>query len=276
MRLRGFLWAMVLSTGLGLSACKEKPAAPANPSRSLAVFAAASLTESFRELGGRFEARHPGTRVVFNFAGSQQLREQLANGAPADLFASANRKEMDGALSASLVDGSTVRIFARNTLIVIYPRNNPANIGALADLARSGIKLDLADPSVPVGKYAMQMLDALANDPVFGSNFKAGALANVVSREDNVKSVVTKVRLGEADAGVVYASDVVGDAARDVGVLTVPTRYNQMAQYPIAVTAHAAQADLARQFEDFVISAEGQEVLKAYGFIPATTERATP
>jgi molybdate transport system substrate-binding protein len=134
----------------------------------------------------------------------------------------------------------------------------------------------VADPAVPAGKYTMQMLDAMAKDPAFGPNFMAGVLANVVSREDNVKSVVTKVRLGEVDAGVVYASDVTGDAARDVGVLAVPSAYNQMAQYPIAVTAHAAQPDLARQFEDFVLSAEGQQVLKGFGFLSATTQPTAP
>lgn len=272
MRPRCFFWAIVLL--VGLSACKEKPAPPASPIRSLNVFAAASLTESFGNLGRRFEAQHPGTRVVFNFAGSQQLREQLANGAPADVFASANRKEMKAA--ASFVDGATVRTFARNTLIVIYPKDNPAKISVLADLARAGIKLDVADRAVPVGKYTVQMLDAAAKDPAFGPDFNTRVLANVVSREDNVKSVVTKVRLGEADAGVVYATDVTGDAARDVGVLPIPAAFNQTAEYPIAVAAHAVQPELARQFEDYVLSAEGQDVLKDHGFIRATTQHATP
>lgn len=275
MRSRHFLWAVLPLIALGVTACRKKPAGPSAPPRTLNVFAAASLTESFRDIGKRFEAAHAGTSVVFNFAGSQQLREQLAHGAPSDVFASANRNEMDRAVTASLVDGASVRIFARNTLVVIYPKDNPAKIATLADLARGGVKLDVADPAVPVGKYTMQMLDQMARDAAYGEAFKAKVLGNVVSREENVKSVLTKVRLGEADAGVVYATDAIGAAAKDVGMLLIPASFNQMAEYPIAVTAKALQPGLAGEFEGYVLSPEGQQILKSYGFVSAPPAPAT-
>ncbi len=286
MQLRSFAWAIMPLMCSGLGACTERQARPVDRSARLNVFAAVSLAETFTDLGRQFESAHSGTSVVFNFAGSQQIREQLAHGAPADVFASANRKEMDAALSVSLVDGATIRTFARNKLIVIYPRDNPARITRLTDLARSGLKLDVADPAVPVGKYTEQMLDRMSRDAAFGPEFKSKVLANVVSREDNVKSVVTKVRLGEADAGVVYATDVTENVASEVGVMEVPTRFNQTAEYPIAVTANAASVGPARLFVEYVLSDEGQEILKRHGFIPAksiaesvpatTTFSATP
>ena len=249
--------------------CRKEPAIAANPPRAmLNVFAAASLTESFTEIGKRFEAANPEAGVEFNFAGSQQLRAQIESGAAADVFASANEKEMDAAQSESLVKAETIHDFARNRLIVIYPKSNPAKIAGLGDLAKAGIKIDVADASVPVGKYTLQMLDQLANDPAFGADFKKRFLANVVSREENVKSVLTKVRLGEADAGVVYVTDVTADAAKDVSSLNVPDRFNQIARYPIAVVARTSRPDLAEKFEDFVLSKDGRDILAGYNFLP--------
>jgi molybdate transport system substrate-binding protein len=158
---------------------------------------------------------------------------------------------------------------------VIYPKDNRAKVAALADLGRSGIKIDIADPAVPVGKYTAQMLDQMSRDGAYGSDFKAKVLANVVSREDNVKSVVTKIRLGEADAGVVYVTDVSGEALKDVSTLAIPDPFNQTAEYPIGVAAKSQQAVAAAQFVTYVLSAEGQTVLKGYGFIPAGTAATT-
>jgi molybdate transport system substrate-binding protein len=245
------------------------PVTVARPSQTtITVFAAASLTESFTEIGKEFESANPDCSVQFNFAGSQQLRAQMENGAPADLFASANEKEMNTAKSESLVKPDTIHDFARNRLVVIYPKGNPAKITSLADLARSGVKLDIADASVPVGKYTLQMVDQLAADPAYGPDFKTHFLANVVSKEENVKSVLTKIRLGEADAGVVYVTDVTPDAAQDITTLDVPDKFNQIARYPIAVDASAPNPDLAGKFEDFVLSPAGQAILKSHNFLP--------
>jgi len=255
-------------TGFG-----REPAAIADPPRTtISVFAAASLTESFTDIGKKFESANPDADVEFNFAGSQQLRAQIESGARADIFASANEKEMDTAKSESLVKPETIHDFARNRLIVIYPKDNPGKIAALRDLANPGVKIDIADASVPVGKYTLQMVDQLAKDPAFGAEFKKGFLANVVSREENVKSVLTKIRLGEADAGVVYVTDVTPEAAQDVASLDVPDRFNQIARYPIAVIASAPHADLAAKFEDFVLSKDGQDILRGHNFLRAEAD----
>jgi molybdate transport system substrate-binding protein len=258
--------------GFVFSGCGKEsaPPAPAQTQSTLNVFAAASLTESFGEIGKRFEAENPGVAVQFNFAGSQDLRAQLENGAKADLFASANEKEMDTATSESLVDPQTVHDFAHNRLVVIFPKNNPAKIGALADLGKPGVKIDLADVSVPVGKYTRSMLDKMSKDPAYGPDYEKQFLANVVSREENVKAVLTKVRLGEVDAGVVYVTDVTPEASKDVGTLDVPDSFNQIASYPIAVVAKSAQPDLAGKFENLVLSSEGQGILSGYNFVPVS------
>lgn len=240
-------------------------------SQTLTVFAAASLTESFSELGKRFEAAHPGVDILFNFAGSQQLRAQLEQGAQADVFASANTKEMDAIINSGLIIPGAQKVFAYNRLTAILPVTNPGKIDTLADLARPGLLLILADEAVPVGQYTLEMLDKMSQDPAFGVDFKEKVQANVASREDNVKSVVAKVRLGEADAGIVYATDVGGAAAKDLKLIPIPDEFNQIATYPLAVLTQAPQPELGQQFADFVLSEGGQQVLSGFGFIPATT-----
>jgi molybdate transport system substrate-binding protein len=244
------------------------PTAKKAAGQELTVFAAASLSESFGELGRRFEAAHPGVKVLLNFAGSQQLRAQLEEGAQADVFASANTKEMNAAIASGLVVSGTQKVFARNRLTAIVPAANPDRVSALADLARPGLKLVLADKAVPVGQYTLDMLDKMSRDPAFGGDFPERVQANVVSREDNVKSVVAKVRLGEADAGIVYSTDAAGAAAKDLMLLPVPDEFNQIATYPLAVLAKAPQAELARRFAEFVLSKEGQQTMSRFGFIP--------
>jgi molybdate transport system substrate-binding protein len=251
-------------------AAADKPA-----STTLAVFAAASLVEPFMELGKSFEAANPGVHLTFNFAGSQQLRAQLEHGAPADLFASANTKEIEAAAKAGLLDPKSVRTFARNRLVVIHPAANPARLAALADLARPGVKLDLADEAVPVGQYTRAMLDKAAADPSLGPDFKTRVLKNAVSLEDNVKSIVAKVQLGEADAGVVYSSDAPAENKK-LGTIAIPDSLNVLADYPIAVVAKSAHADLAAKFIAALLSPQGQALLVKHGFLAAPPASATP
>jgi molybdate transport system substrate-binding protein len=161
--------------------------------RTLTVFAAASLTDAFTEIGHNFETAHHGIRVAFNFAGSQTLSTQLTQGASADIFASANHSEMDKVVAANLVQKDAPKDFLTNQLIVILPVKNPANVQTLQDLARSGLKLVLADKTVPAGKYALQILDNMVKDASFGADFKTRVLANVVSNETDVKQLVAKV-----------------------------------------------------------------------------------
>lgn len=243
----------------------EPPATVTAPEpRTLTVFAAASLTDAFTEIGKSFEAANPGVTVTFNFAGSQSLRTQIEEGAPVDVFASANTKEMDTLVADLLVKQGTPQVFLTNKLVVILPADNPANIEKLKDLANTGLKLVLAAEEVPVGKYARQALDIMNSS--FEAGFKDKVLANVVSNEDNVKQVVTKVQLGEADAGIVYTSDAI--AAPGLKTIDIPVDLNVVAKYPIASLVSSPNADLAAQFIEAVLSADGQAVLQKWGFGP--------
>lgn len=234
--------------------------------RTLTVFAAASLKDAFTEISRNFEAAHPGVTVTLNFAGSQTLRTQLEEGASADVFASANHTEMDNAVKAGLVQDGAAQDFLTNKLLVILPANNPAGLASLQDLARSGVKVVLAADTVPAGKYARQVLDKMSQDPAFGSDFGTKVLANVVSNENDVKQVVAKVQLGEADAGIVYVSDAV--AAPELMTIEIPAELNVTAQYPIAALTQAPQPELAAEFIAYVLSSQGQDVLAKWGFSP--------
>lgn len=264
---RPFLTLTLLVTLL-LAACRPAAGTPApGLTGDLTVFAAASLTDAFTRLGQQFEAEHPGARVSFNFGGSQTLAQQIGEGAPADVFASANRAQMQVAIDSGRIVSGTQQTFARNRLVVIYPAGNPAGLAALPDLARPGLQLVLAAAEVPVGQYSLDFLDKAAADPAFGPTYKEAVLANVVSYEENVRAVLTKVALGEADAGLVYASDVTGDGAAAVERLNIPDAFNTLAAYPLAALTDSAQPALAQAFVEFILSAEGQAVLAEYGFI---------
>lgn len=239
--------------------------------KNLTVLAAASLTESFTELGKTFESQNPGVKVSFSFAGSQQLAQQLDQGAGADVFASASAKYMDVAVTSKRVNEADAKTFVKNRLVVIFPKDNPAGVTELKDLAKSGLKLDLADKSVPVGQYALDFLDKAVKDAGFDPAFKDGVLKNVVSYEDNVKSVVTKVSLGEVDAGIVYVTDITADAEAKLGRLDIPDALNTVATYPIAPISDSQNADLAAAFVALVLSPDGQAVMAKYGFIPAAS-----
>jgi molybdate transport system substrate-binding protein len=241
---------------------------PGQP-QTIFVLAAASLTEPFSELGRQFEAQNPHTKVEFSFAGSQQLAQQLSQGAPGDVFASASQKYMNSVVQANRVAKDKAQIFAKNRLVVIYPKDNPAGLEDLQGLAKPGLKLILATKEVPVGEYSLDFLDKASNDPAFSPMFKAAVLKNVVSFEENVKAVYTKIALGEADAGFVYLSDITSDGAGQVGSLDIPEALNVIAAYPIAAISDSKHPDLAIAFIDLVMSPAGQQVLQKYHFMSA-------
>ena len=234
----------------------------------LVVFAAASLSPALRELGAAFERAHPGTRVSFNFAGSQQLAFQLEQGAAADLFASADQRWMSYVERRELLAGAP-RVFAHNRLVAVVPGGNPAGITGLRDLARPGVKLVLAAEAVPAGRYSRQAIARLAAVPGYPADYERMVLGNVVSEEETVTAVRGKVQLGEADAGIVYASDTAGTAAALLEVIPIPDPQNVLADYPIAVLRSARAAAAARAFEELVLGPEGQAVLQRHGLIPA-------
>jgi molybdate transport system substrate-binding protein len=271
MQIKPFLvWVMMISLLASCAApAKSSSQTSTSPvSAQITVMAAASLTDAFEEIGRLYQERHPGVKAVFNFGGSQQLSQQIAQGAPADVFASADSKQMEVAEQSGRVAARDVVAFAHNRLVVILPRSNPAGITRLQDLARPGLKLVIAAEEVPVGSYTMIFLEKASEDAAFGADFKQKVLANVVSYEENVKSVVSKVELGEADGGVVYISDASGAEADKVRQIPIPDALNVSADYPIAVLNDSRHPSLARDFVDLALSADGQAILAKYGFIP--------
>ena len=218
----------------------------------LNVFAAASLTASFKAIGAAFQVAHPNVELAFNFAGSPALVQQIREGAPADVFASADEATMEKLVGARAVTGAP-RIFAGNELQIAVAKGNPHRIAGLSDLEKPGLVVVLCGDTVPCGRYG---LEAFA---------KAGAKAPAGSRELDVKAVLNKVALGEADAGLVYATDV--RAARDkVDGVDIPMAHNVVVRYPIAALRDANHVEDARAFIAFVLSDPGTKILGEYGF----------
>lgn len=246
----------------------------------LVVFAAASLTDAYEAIADAFERAYPAVSVLFNFGGSSTLATQLLQGAPADVFASANVRQMNVVVEGERIIGEP-QVFARNRLVLIVPANNSAGIESLDDLSNPGINLILAAPEVPVRVYTDTMLSLMAEDPAYGEDYQVAVLENLVSEEPNVRQVSAKVALGEADAGIVYLSDVTPDIADDVIAFLIPDEFNTIATYPIAAVEDANQPELAQRFIDFVLSDAGQDILVEWGFVsirepdPSATEEPT-
>ncbi len=261
------LWRLLLVLVV-LSGCGFRPGNAGSKPVELYVYAAASLTEAFGDIAPAFESAHPGVVLVFNFAGSQQLAQQIDQGAAADVFASANQAQMGVLVADGLVEQDSVHTFARNRLVVIYPVDNPAGLTSLQDLGKPGLRLVLAAKEVPVGQYTLEFLDKAAQDARFGAAYKQALLANVMSYENNVKAVFTKVSLGEADAGIVYTSDVVGAQIDEVGEIQIPDDLNVTAVYPAAPVIGSHNPELAVAFIDFILASQAQAILAKYGFVP--------
>lgn len=256
------LWVMGASSQPS-SAARHSPSSPVTG--TLTVFAAASLTESFTAIGKHLGSRHPGLRMLFNFAGSQALRTQIEQGALADVFASADVLQMQLAQKNGAVQDEAP-IFIKNRLTIIVPRKPEGQVTTLRELATPGLKLVLAGQHVPVGRYSRQVLHQAAAD--YGDDFEARVLQNLVSEEHNVKQVVTKIQLGEADVGMVYVSDITQQIQHAVQTIPIPDAYNQIASYPIAIVKGTRQRAAAEAFIGFVLSAQGQAIMKSYNFVP--------
>jgi molybdate transport system substrate-binding protein len=250
---------MTVSLWLGCLGCRSTP----DRDEIVALFAAASLTEPFTELGHAFETTHPDVQLEFNFAGSQQLALQISNGARADVFVSADTVWMRNLLDRDMVQSPQVCCY--NALVLITPRSNPAHLAELRDLSRPGIMLVVGAENVPVGRYTRQALRRASTLDAYPVTFAQSVIANVVSEEENVKAVVAKVRLGEADAGIVYRSDVTAPVRDDVTVINLPDALHVVAVYPMAVVSAARNPRVARAFVEFVRSAVGRAILIHHG-----------
>ena len=282
----------VVALSLALTwACQASVPAPASRgetgpgqlSGDLTVFAAASLSQAFTQLADAFTRQHPAVSVRLNFDGSQRLRTQLEHGAQADLFASADWRQMDGVVNAGLVPEKPVNFAANRPVFLVHAGKEQdaattTTMGAimgLNDLARPGVKILLAVPEAPAGRYAQEVIDRMGRSPKFGPAYREGLLANVVSREINVRSVAQKVALGEADAGIAYQTDALTPAvAPRVRTLAIPPELNVTAHYPIAKLENASPP--AQPFIDFVRSETGRAILEQYGFEPPLPSPAGP
>ncbi|MEA2902290.1 MAG: molybdate transport system substrate-binding protein [Actinomycetota bacterium] len=246
-------WGLSISLLLAGSACGSETA-PSRAGGSVTVFAAASLTEAFTDIGTALGAGDPSLSVRYSFAGSGALVTQVDQGAPADVVATADTTSMARLVAAGLVETPTT--FARNQLQILVPPGNPLGIASLADLARPDLKVVLGDETVPAGKYAAQALQA------------AAVTVAPVSREADVKAAVAKVTLGEADATIVYVTDVAAAGAKGQGV-AIPDGQNVVAEYPIAVVKATGNHAGAVAFVDAVVHGSGQDALRQRGFLPA-------
>lgn len=232
----------------------------------LTVFAAASLTDAFELIKTELEAEYPGLAITYNFAGSQALVTQLDEGAAADVFASANNAQMQAASDNGSIAGEPVT-FVRNRLAIVTPAANPAAIASAADLGNPDLRLVLAQAEVPVGRYAREAVCTMGADTAtYGDGFVARVAGNVVSEEEDVRDVLAKVQLGEADAGIVYVSDA-AIAADEVQLIDIPEDVNIIATYPIAAVTDGERA-LADAFIAYLLSDEGQSTLVSFGFEP--------
>lgn len=253
-----------------LGGCKRSDPTPAAREDSLVVFAATSLRDVFTTMGDDFKRAHPGVDLTFNFAGTQELRTQLEHGAAVDVFGSADQRHMDELVRASRASSPVV--FARNEPVLVVATEAATSIRGLADLP-SASRIVIGTPEVPIGRYTLQILDRAA--ATLGADFRSRVEARVVSRELNVRQVLTKVSLGEAQAGLVYRTDAQSTRNR-VTIVTIPPDINVIAEYPIAVVTGAAHPELARAWVEFVLSTDGQRALRGAGFLAPSGSGSTP
>jgi molybdate transport system substrate-binding protein len=233
---------------------------------TLTILAASSLTDAFGELGNTFEEQNQGVEVKQTFGASSDLLAQIQQGAPADVFASAAEEEMNTAVKDGLVPRKP-EVFVKNREVIMVPKDNPANINSLEDMAKPDTKLVLAAKDVPAADYAIEILGKANKE--YGPDFEQDVLSNVVSREVDVRASVNRVVVGDADATFGYASDYTPDIRDKVKVIKIPPEQNIIATYPIAALKVAKAPELAKKWVDLVTSEEGEKVLEKWNFEPA-------
>jgi len=233
--------------------------------RELTVFCAAGLIGPFSETGQMYK-NSTGVDVVFSFDGVQSLRTQVENGAYADLFVSSSYKHLNALKAEDLMDNSSISVIAKNRVALIVPKDNPAKIESLYDIARPGIKIVMAAEDVPIGDYTRQVLDNLEKDPAYGPEYKKKVLSNVVSLETNANYIVSKVGLGETDVGFFWQSKSTGDMEKKITRITIPDKYNIIADYNIGILRQSESPVQAKEFINLVKSEKGMALLEKYGF----------
>jgi molybdate transport system substrate-binding protein len=231
---------------------------------SLKIFAPSSLTDAAKDITAAFEAANPGVKLAIEFGHTPTQRLQFTQGATGDVFITASQKDMNDAVADQTIESGKPKVFASNQLVVVLPAKNPANVEKLEDLANPKVRVLVAVVDTPIGKVTLDMLDKW--DKQFGSGYKAKVLANVVSNESGVKPIISKIKLAEADAGIVYVTDAVG--APDLKTIAISAELNMVTQLNVAPIAKAANPEQAASFTAFLMSPEGQALLKKWGFLP--------
>ncbi len=234
------------------------------------VSAATSLQYSFLEAGKIFESDHPGTKIAFNFSGSNQLANQIEQGAPVDIFASADMSLLKQLAGNNLTTENSV--LAKNKLTVVVANNAKMKIEGLADLAKKGVRIIVADSQVPAGRYARQILQKADQAGSYGADYSLHVLGNIVSEELDLRMMAMKVAFGEADAGIIYVSDMAGEVRNKVRTIAIAEHLNVTATYGIAIVKSSAHPGIAKAFYDFLLSPEGQQILTKNGLLSAQTK----
>ena len=269
--MRSRLAVLVAILAFMVAACSGAASpSPSSPSATpaaidLTIYGAASLKGALEKAKTAYEAAVPGTTLTISTDASSALATKIEQGAPADVFLSADTKSPQALVDKGLTDGPAVD-FAGNKLTVIVPANNPAGITTPADLARAGVKVIAAGDAVPITTYATQLVDNLAKQPGYPADFAAAYAANTVSKEDNVKAIVAKIELGEGDAGIVYVTDAA--ASMKVATVGVPDSANVLATYAGVVVKESPNAAAAQAFLAWFAGTDGQAILAGFGFLP--------
>ena len=236
----------------------------------LVVSAAASLKDVFNEAGKIFEQENPGTKVAFNFSGSSQLAGQIDQGAPVDVFVSADMSHINRLAGKGLIAESS--IVAQNKLAIIVSKVSPEKIETLEDLSKKGLRLIMAAKQVPVAVYALQFLKKVDQAGIYGADFSSKVLRNTISEEPDVRMVAMKVAMGEGDVGIVYVSDVTGDIKNKIKTIAIADQFNVIADYGIAIVKGTSHPAAAKAFYGFIRSARGQALLAKGGLLPAASK----
>lgn len=248
--------ALLLVTSFSLAAEQQQ---------DLTVFCAAGLSGAFNELGQVYK-NESNVSIDFNFDGAQVLRTQIENGAHADVFVSGSNKHMNALKWEGFIDNSSVFVLAKNWQAIIVPRDNPAKIENLSDLAKPGVKIVMGSKDLPITDVTNQILNKTANDTAFGPDFKQKVLANVISQETNINFIVAKMALGEADAAFAHKSEVSSEYAAKVTLIEIPEKYNVKSEYTIGILGESKNPSEAKKFLDLVKSDAGKEILVKHGY----------
>ncbi|MDO5844133.1 MAG: molybdate ABC transporter substrate-binding protein [Methanocorpusculum sp.] len=260
--LTALTFAVLVILAVGAAGCINQPA----QTTEINVYAAASLTGAFTEIGDKFTAANPNIKVVYNFAGSQTLKTQILEGADADMYVSANDKQFDPVVEAGLI--TEKKVLLKNKLGIAVVKANTLKITELGDLSKSGVRLVIGDESVPFGQYTRTIIQKYENDSNAG--YVNVFMNNVITQVDAVTGVKTVITTGEADASIVYVSDISKADKESITVIEIPDKYNVIASYPYGILKATTKTDAVKKFESYLTGKEGSAILTEYGFSPVS------